>query len=214
MLCSDLHEWGSCSFEPSICDFGMIVQTSLEGWFCVKACVCLHVPVFHCGMFGGSTHMFHICVWHKDCRLVQRFPLFMGIIGFFLPVFDMSLFIHACAMISVCQKDLIREHARWRHNFAPSQSDLEVLSMRSIWDVWAFIFLFCRVMFDKESPISCFFVMSTVFVSFFDSDHYLFWNGRVVWHIVPGTHSFVQHVVFSLNVRCELTGCVRGFSIW
>ena len=30
----------------------------------------------------------------------------------FLQVFDMSLFIHACAMISVCQKDLIREHAR------------------------------------------------------------------------------------------------------
>ena len=47
---------------------------------------------------------------------------------------------------------------------------------------------------DRESPISGFFVMSAVFVSFFDSVHFLFWNGRVVWHIVPGTHSFVQHV--------------------
>ena len=155
--------------------FVCMCQSSIVGCFAVKRT---------CSTFAFGTKIvdlysdFH-CLWEE---LV------------FLQVFDMSLFIHACAMISVCQKDVIREHARWRHNFAPSQSDLEVLSVRSTWDVWAFIFLFSLVMFDKESPISCFFVMSTVFVSFFNRDHYLFWNGRVVWHIVPGTHSFVQHV--------------------
>ena len=179
MFCSDLHEVlerlsHSCAIWKDWLDF--------FSWFCGKACVCLHVPVFPLwDVWRFDSHVPHL-------RAAQRLSICTAIsnaygnqVFFSANVWHVFCeFMYVRCYQCVCQKDLIREHTRWRDNSAPSQSDLEVLSARSTWDVWAFIFFVFPSNVDRESPISVFIVMSAVFVSFFDSDHYLFWNGRLV----------------------------------
>ena len=68
--------------------------------------------------------------------------------------------------------------ARWTQNIAPSQSDLEVLSLRSTWDIWAFI---------------VFFVVSIVRpVMLIEPTHFqvIFWWAQFVCHSLDHAHVF------------------------
>ena len=67
---------------------------------------------------------------------------------------------------------------------------------------------------DRTNPFSSYFLMSAVCVSLFEPCTCFFQHGYVVIHAVIDTHSSVATRCFSLNVRCEVTVCVGGLSIW
>ena len=122
-------------------------------WRHVFVCMC---QSFHCGMFGGSTHMFHICVWHKDCRFVQRFPLFMGRIGFSASVWH--VFVHSCMCDDICLPKGFNSGTRAMKTQFHTQpiwfGDVEhAFHMRCL-SVHFFVF---PSNVDRESPISVFF---------------------------------------------------------